>query len=116
MVDQSKTDPIADGLRAWMAGDLNALEGVLDPQVTLSSVEPGPWDCSNRSQVMQLLRQRQAQQGNRLPPPVDIDRLDERTYIVTTKRHRDIDEPSIATRVVVAGNKVVAMQQFRAVG
>lgn len=56
---------IERGLRAWTAGGLDALEGVLDPEVTLRWVEPGEWDCTGRDQVMRLLRQRQGE-GNRL--------------------------------------------------
>jgi len=37
----SPTDPIEAGLQAWMSGDLDALEAVLDPRVSLRWVEPG---------------------------------------------------------------------------
>jgi hypothetical protein len=47
-VSESTSTAIEVGLAAWMRGDLDALEQVLDPQVTLTAVEPGPWDCGNR--------------------------------------------------------------------
>lgn len=48
----SATDQIIErGLRAWTSGDLDALETVLDPAVTLTWVEPGEWDCVGRDQV-----------------------------------------------------------------
>jgi ketosteroid isomerase-like protein len=38
----SQTDDLVErGLRAWIEGDLAALEAVLDPAVTLRWVEPG---------------------------------------------------------------------------
>jgi hypothetical protein len=58
----SQTDDLVErGIRAWAEGDLDALEGVLDPVVTLSWVEPGEWDCTGRDEVMRLLRERQAE-------------------------------------------------------
>ena len=38
----SQTDDLAQrGLRAWTNGDLDGLEAVLDPAVTLRWIEPG---------------------------------------------------------------------------
>jgi len=111
----SKTDELIEsGLRAWTAGDLDALEAVLDPAVTLRWVEPGDWDCSGRDQVMRLLRERQAE-GNR-PYPVHIEHLDEHTLMVSSRKPIDLDGPhpfAVATRVTVVGGKVTAMQQYR---
>ena len=105
---------IERGLRAWSAGDLDALEAVLDERVTLRWVEPGDWDCAGRDQVMALLRQRQAE-GNR-PYPVRIERLDEHTFLVSSTKPIDFDGPQpfpVATRVTVADGTVVALQQSR---
>jgi ketosteroid isomerase-like protein len=105
---------IRRGLAAWTDGDLDALEAVLDPQVTLRGIDPGPWDCTGRDQVMRLLRQRRTE---RQPPfPVRIERVDEHTIIVSSRHPAEPAEPgyvSVATRVQVAGGKVVAMQQYR---
>lgn len=116
MTEHDSDAPIAAGLRAWMAGDLNALEAILDPQVTLRWVDPGPWDCTNREQVMRRLRQRAAERGGRAPYPVHIDRLDEHTVVVTSDAPIDPNGPQpfpVATRVTVVDGKVVAMQQYR---
>lgn len=46
---------------AWAAGDLDALEILLAPEVSLRAVQPGPWDRTGREQVMALLRRRRAE-------------------------------------------------------
>jgi hypothetical protein len=105
---------IERGLRAWTVGDLDALEGVLDPDVTLRWVEPGDWDCTGRDQVMRLLRQRQV--GGNQSYPVSIERLDEQTFLVSSSKPIDPDGPQpfpVATRVTLARGKVIALQQFR---
>ena len=48
-------DPIDAGLRAWAEGDLDALEILLAPEVSLRAVQPGPCDCTRKGQVMALL-------------------------------------------------------------
>jgi ketosteroid isomerase-like protein len=109
-------DVIAGGLRAWMDGDLDALEAILDPHVSLRWVRPGPWDCHDRDQVIQLLRARQTERGGRPPYPVHIDRIDDHTLIVVSDAPIDPDGPlpfPVATRVTIAGGKIVAMQQYR---
>jgi hypothetical protein len=110
----SANDFIERGLRAWITGNLDALEAVLDPAVTLKWVEPGEWDCVGREEVMWLLRQRQAQ-GN-AAYPVNIEHVDEHTFIVNSTKPIDYDGPQpfpVATRITVAGGKVTAMQQYR---
>ena len=77
-------DVIEEGLRAWAAGNLDALEAVLDPQVSLRWVEPGPWDCTDRDQVMRLLRHRQTERHGQPPYPVHVTRVDGDTYIVSS--------------------------------
>ena len=41
-------DPITAGLQAWAAGDLDALETRLAPDVTLRAVQPDPSDCAGQ--------------------------------------------------------------------
>jgi ketosteroid isomerase-like protein len=110
----SATDELIQrGLHAWAAGDLDALEAILDPAVTLRWVEPGDWDCVGRHQVIQLLRQRHAE-GN-AAYPVSIQRVDEHTFIVSSSKPIDLDGPQpfpVATRVTVADGKVTE-QQYR---
>ena len=113
----SAPDPIETGLRAWLADDLAALETVLAPDVTLRGVESGPWDCTGRTEVMRLLRQRQAERRGRPPYPVHVQRVDERTYTVRSDEPVDPDGPEpfpVATRITVADGLVTAMQQYRA--
>lgn len=106
-------EPIEAGLRAWAAGDLDALAAVLAPEVTLRAVEPGPWDCTDREAVLRLLRQRAATRGARPPAPVHVRRVDQHTYVV--RSDEPVAEPfPVATRVTVTGGRVTAMQQVRA--
>ena len=114
----SATDELIErGLRAWTAGDLDGLAAVLDPEVTLRWVEPGDWDCVGRDQVTRLLRERQA--GGHRPYPVSIEHVDEHTFVVCSSMPSDYDGPQpfpVATRVSVAGGKVVGLQQYRTDG
>lgn len=117
MNDPSQRDPIEAGLRAWLAGDLDALEAVLAPEVSLRAVDPGPWNCVGRDQVMGLLRRRQAENGDRPQRTVQVQRVDESTYTVHVDAPPYPDEPEpfpVATQVTVAGGLVTAMQQYRA--
>jgi ketosteroid isomerase-like protein len=111
----SATDELIErGLRAWTTGDLDALEAVLNPAVTLRWVEPGEWDCVGRDEAMWLLRRRQAE-GN-VVCLVNIEHVDERTFIVSSSKPIDHDGPQpfpVATRITIAGGKVIAMQQYR---
>ena len=101
-------DLVEYGLDAWTHGDLDALESVLDPAVTLRWIKPGEWDCDGRTDVMRLLRERAAE--GRPGAPRRVERIDEHTVVVST------EEPGLygaaATRVSIAHNKVVAMQQY----
>lgn len=105
----SQTDDLVQrGLCAWIDGDLDALETVLDPAVTLRWIAPGEWDCTGRDEVMRLLRQRQAEGLG--AHPMRVERVDERTVVVSP------DEPgpygAAATRITIVGEAVVAMQQY----
>lgn len=117
MMSGHETDPVTVGLRAWMAGDIDALAAVLDPEVTLRWVEPGPWDCAGRDEVIALLRERKGERGGRAQYPVHVDRIDEHTVVVRSDAPIDFDGPQpfpVVTRVTTQGGKVVAMQQLRA--
>lgn len=105
---------IEAGLRARAAGDLDALEALLAADVTLQAVQPGPWDCVGREQVMALLRHRRTEGP---AYPVHVRRIDERTWTVTTDAAVDPDGPepfARGTRITVTGGRVTAMQQYRA--
>jgi ketosteroid isomerase-like protein len=105
----SQTDDLVQrGLRAWTNGDLDALEAVLDPAVTLRWIEPGEWDCTGREEVMRLLRQREA--DGRTAGPKRVEQVDENTVLVSP------DHPGLfgaaATCITITHGRVVAMQQY----
>jgi ankyrin repeat protein len=108
MTEGNRSDPIRTGLTAWAQGDLDALEAVLDPSVTLRAMQRGPWDCENREQLMALLRQREAGRAGDPRAEVEVQQVDESTFIVAGIG----GGPGLATRVTVNGGKVVAMQQI----
>jgi hypothetical protein len=104
---------IERGVRAWATGDLETLEAVFDPSVTLRTVAPGEWDCVGREELMWLLRQRQAQGGAGYP--LRVEEVDEHTLIVTATKQAGVEEPRpmrVATRITLSGGKVIAMRQY----
>ena len=107
MTEASGTDVIERGLAAWSRGDLDALEAILDPAVTLRAMQPGPWDCQNREAVMQLLRARETQRNVNDPRGADLRRVDDNTYLVSGVAGGD----GLATRVSIDNGQVVALQQ-----
>jgi ketosteroid isomerase-like protein len=107
LTEVSADQVIEHGLAAWVRGDLDALEKILHPAVTLRAIEPGPWDCENREQVMQLLRLREAQRDANRPRSVEVRRVDDHTYLADALGGGD----ATATRVSIANGKVVALQQ-----
>lgn len=107
MTDLASDEAIERGLAAWERGDLDALETILDPAVTLRAMQPGPWDCESREQVMQLLRRRESQRNADDPLRVELRRLDEHTYLASGFGGGE----GVATRVSIAHGKVVALQQ-----
>ena len=109
-MSESTSAAIEVGLAAWTRGDLDALEQVLDPQVTLTAVEPGPWDCGNRDEVMALLRLRESQRPPDHDRRVRVTRRDHATFLVSGLGGRD----GSATVVTVADGRVIAMRQVLA--
>lgn len=77
LTDLGADQVIADGLAAWGRGDLDALHSILDPAVTLRAMQPGPWDCENREQVIRLLRLRESQRDADEPRSVEVRKVDE---------------------------------------
>ena len=101
-------DVVRRGLAAWLAGEVDELAGLFDENVTLRSYEPGPWDCTGRRQVTELLRQRRSR---RAPGRIRVEQIDERTLVASSAGSAGADP--VATRITLAGGKVVAMQQYR---
>jgi ketosteroid isomerase-like protein len=52
---------IRRGLDAWRHGDFATMESMLHPNVQWRSYESGEWDCSNRADVMDVVRERYEQ-------------------------------------------------------
>lgn len=114
MTEMPEADPIEAGLRAWAVGDLDALEAVLAPEVSLLAVEPGPWDCLGRARVMCLLRRRRSEGP---VDPLRLVRVDEHTWTATSEAPVDPAVPEAVrhcTRITVSGGLVTWMQQYRA--
>lgn len=68
----------------------------------------GPWDCEDRDQVMGLLRRRKVQGQVGPSGDVDVQRVDESTFLVSGLG----EEQGVATMVTMAAGRVVAMQQI----
>jgi hypothetical protein len=107
VTETSADDLVRQGLAAWGRGDLEALEAILDPGVTLRAMNPGPWDCEDREQVMGLLRLRAEERHGEPPPEVEVVRVDDSAFLVSGLWGGE----GVATRITVYGGKVVAMQQ-----
>lgn len=100
--------PIETGLAAWRRGDLDGLEQVLHPAVTLKAIHAGPWDCHSRDDVMALLRMRAGQSTDTPRSEVTIEQIDDSTFLAT-----GLSGPQgTATLVTVADDLVVSMQQI----
>jgi len=57
-VSNTPNEVAREGMEAWRRGDFETIERMLDPNVEWRWFEPGDWDCRNREDVMQVLRQR----------------------------------------------------------
>lgn len=102
MSEASEADvAIREGLAAWTGGDLDGLERVLDPAVTLRAVQPGPWDCQEREQVKRFLRLRSEQRNGEGSREVQVQRINESTFLVSGACTDD----AVATLVKLAGAK-----------
>jgi hypothetical protein len=103
-------DVVEQGLRAWLAGDVDAVVALFDDGVTLRWYEPGPWDCAGREQVTELLRLRRSENPD--PAAVRVERIDDRTLVASSEESGH--NGSVATRITLdGGGRVVAMQQYR---
>jgi uncharacterized protein len=71
-------------------------------------MQPGPWDCDNREQVMNLLRLRQERLPRGETLDVEVLRLDDVTFAVSGLAGGD----EVGTLVTIAAEKVISLQQF----
>ena len=109
-MNDSASAAIETGLAALTRGDLDALERVWDSHVTLKAVEPGPWDCASRQEVMALLHLRESQRPPGQPRAVKVTRHDDATFLVSGVGGAE----GTATVVTVANGRVIALQQVTA--
>jgi ketosteroid isomerase-like protein len=62
-MSSQNTALVRRGYEAFMRGDLDELEQILDPEITWHWWEHGPWDCQNREQAMSVIRERIGQRA-----------------------------------------------------
>ena len=106
-------DIAREGLEAWRSGDFESIERMLDPNVVWRATEPGEWDCQNRDDVMQTLRERYEQgfvSG-------DLQLRDGGAEAVIVVAHpSEIGGPDwpdeTATVIKFQGDRVVSMQDY----
>jgi ketosteroid isomerase-like protein len=58
-VESGNAELVRTGFEAFLRGDFEALEQVMDPDVQWLWYEPGNWDCHDRNKVLTTLRDRQ---------------------------------------------------------
>jgi ketosteroid isomerase-like protein len=105
---------IRDALRAWMRGDLDALEQALAEDAELLWFESGPWDCHSREEIMALLRRRAAE--GRPVYEVRIEDVDENCLVVSSARPQQRacpEDAARATQVTLRAGKIARMRQYR---
>ena len=49
--------------RAWSSGDFHAISAAFAPGARWRAVEDGPWNCANREQILNVMRQNRARRG-----------------------------------------------------
>lgn len=105
------------GLLAWVAGDMTALDAVLDPQVELRSFESDEWGCTGRDRVLTVLGRRRAK--GQIRGLIRVDQVDERSFVLSpaadgadsaagtagTAALEDSEEALPATRITVIEGK-----------
>jgi ketosteroid isomerase-like protein len=102
------------GFEAWRNGDFETVEALLDPDVQWRAFEPGEWDCRNREDVMETIRERYAQGFAK--GEVTFRGSSESTVVAVT-HPSSIGGPDwpdeTATVMTFRGEKVVSMQDYR---
>lgn len=104
-------DKARSGLKAWMGGDVAALEPLLDPEVELTWWEPGDWDCHGPEAVLALLRKRVGE-----GPAAEVELIDAGEEAIIATRTTAPDAQAglrPATLITFRDGLVVTMRQFR---
>ncbi|HEX3737910.1 MAG TPA: nuclear transport factor 2 family protein [Solirubrobacterales bacterium] len=101
-------------LEAWQRGDVEALAGLLDPEVELTWWEPGDWDCHGREKVLALLRGRAAEGLG----TAAIELIDAGEDAIVASRTETVAEGPAAglqpaTLIAFRDGLAISMRQFR---
>jgi ketosteroid isomerase-like protein len=101
------------GWEAALRGDLDAISGLLDPQVKWHGGDPtGPGGCRNRDQALRFMQQ--AREHRPLPELVDVlDAGDKVVVILRRPAESTNDEPSLVANLTsFRDGKVVEMVHY----
>ena len=103
-----------EGLEAWRRGDFAAIEEVLAPEAQWRWWEPGEWDCRDRDDILDRLRERY-DQGFAAGELEFVDAGPAAVVVVShPSRIGGPDWPDeTATLISFRGGKVVSMQDYR---
>ena len=104
---------VSEGLDAWRRGHFGKVEALLDPAATWHGFEPGEWDCNNRDEVIQTLRERYAEGFGRARMEV-VDGGPGTVIAVSWPREIGGDEWPEETATVISfrGAKIVSMRDY----
>ncbi|MEA2459542.1 MAG: hypothetical protein QOC95_2514 [Thermoleophilaceae bacterium] len=60
-MSKENVELVRRAFEAFSCGDLEAVSEVLDPAVSYTWVEPGPWDCHNADEVLRVAEERHSE-------------------------------------------------------
>jgi ketosteroid isomerase-like protein len=102
------------GFEAWQRGDFETVERMLDPAVRWRSFEPGEWDCGNREDVMNVVRERY-EQGFARGRLAFADGGEDASIVVSHPQEIGGDDwpEQTATVIRFRGGRVIGMQDYR---
>jgi ketosteroid isomerase-like protein len=112
-VSQHELTSVSEALEAWRQGDLGEVEALLDPAATWHGFEPGEWDCANRDEVVQTLRERYEQGFGRARMEL-VDAGPGTVVAVSWPREIGGDEwpEEVATVLSFRDERIVSMQDY----
>lgn len=100
------------GWEAALSGDLDAITGMLDPQVKWHGGDPtGPGACRNRQEALEFMREARARQP--LPELVEVRDAGDKVVVIL-RRHASQGQPSslVANLTSFRDGKVVEMVHY----
>jgi ketosteroid isomerase-like protein len=105
---------VRTGFEAFLRGDFDGLERVMDPGVQWLWYEPGDWDCHNRDKVLTTLRDRR--QEGVVTALNAVVAIDERVFVEVTGPRLEqwgMPEGQACMVVTVEDGRIVRMQDYR---